>query len=91
MDKFVCTLVLDIRLQVELCGPQNVHKASMFVERADAMITCVSGQDTWKSWQKGYKGGPPQQYQTQVKSRRGETSASGSGSPEPMELGVARC
>ena len=60
LDKFVCALIPDIRLQVELHGPQNFHEAAMFAERADAVITRVSGQDTWKSWQKGYKGGPPQ-------------------------------
>ena len=60
LDRFVRALIQDIRLQVELRGPQNFHEAAMFVEHADAMITCVSGQDTRKSWQKGYKGGPPQ-------------------------------
>ena len=63
----------------------------MFVEQADAMITHVSGQDTRKSWQKGYKGGPHQRPHMQVKSSGGETSAHGSGNPEPMELGVVRC
>ena len=60
LDKFVRALVPDIRLQVELRGPQNFHEAAMFAECADAVITRVSGQDTQKSWQKGYKGGPPQ-------------------------------
>ena len=60
MDRFVRALVPDIRLQVELRGPQNFHEATMFAERADAVITCISGQDTQKSWQKGYKGGPLQ-------------------------------
>ena len=86
MDRFVRALVPDIRLQMELHGPQNFHKAAMFAERADAMITRVSGQDTRKSWQKGYKGGPPQRHYTQVKSSGGETSALGPGGPEPMEL-----
>ena len=53
------------------------------------MITRVSSQDTWKSWQKGYRGGPLQRQHTQVKSSGGETSALGSGGLEPMELGVA--
>ena len=90
LDRFVRALIQDIRLQVELRGPQNFHEAAMFAERADAVITRVSGQDTRKSWQKGYKGGPPQRQHTQVKSSGGETSASGSGGLEPMELGVAR-
>ena len=46
MDKFVCALLLDMQLQVELHGPQNFHEAAMFVKRADAMMTRVSGQDT---------------------------------------------
>ena len=60
LDRFVRALIQDIRLQVELRGPQNFHEAAMFAERADAVIMHVSGQDTRKSWQKGYKGGPPQ-------------------------------
>ena len=60
MDKFVRTLVPDTRLQMELHGPQNFHEATMFTKQADAVIMHVSSQDTQKSWQKGYKGGPPQ-------------------------------
>ena len=60
LDRFVRALIQDIRLQVELRGPQNFHEAAMFAERVDAVITHVFGQDTRKSWQKGYKGGPPQ-------------------------------
>ena len=57
MDRFVRALAQEIRLQVELCGPQNFHEAAMFAERADAVITRVSGPDTHKPWQKGQKGG----------------------------------
>ena len=57
LDRFVHTLSQDIRLQVELRGPQNFHEAAMFAERADAVVTHVSGQDTRKPWQKGQKGG----------------------------------
>ena len=89
LDRFVRALSQDIRLQVELRGPQNFHEAAMFAERADAVITRVSGQDTRKPWQKGQKGGfmqrPPQQNRNM-----GESSAQGSGGPEPMELGMAR-
>ena len=60
LSKFVRALIQDIQLQVELHGLQNFHEAAMFAERADAVIMRVSGQDTQKSWQKGYKGGPPQ-------------------------------
>ena len=50
LDRFVRALIPDIQLQVELRGPQNFHEATMFAERLDAVITCVSGQDTQKSW-----------------------------------------
>ena len=50
LDRFVRALIQDIRLQVELRGPQNFHEAAMFAERADTVITRVSGQGTWKSW-----------------------------------------
>ena len=88
LDRFVPALVPDIQLQVELCGPQNFHEAAIFAEQVDAVITRVSGQDTWKSWQKGYKGVCCNDTM-QVKSSGQETSASGSGSPEPMELSMA--
>ena len=89
LDRFVRALAQDIRLQVELRGPQDFHEAAMFAERADAVITRVSGQDTRKPWQKGQKGGYMQRPPLQNKSI-GETSAQGSGGPEPMELGMAR-
>ena len=57
LDRFVRALAHDIRLQVELCGPQDFHEAAMFAEWADAVITRVSGQDTRQLWQKGQKGG----------------------------------
>ena len=40
--------------------PQNFHEATMYVECVDAVIMRIFGQDTQKSWQQGYKGGPPQ-------------------------------
>ena len=88
MDRFVRALAQDIRLQVELHGPQNFHEAAMFAEWADAVITRVSGQDTHKLWQKGQKGGFMQRPPLQNKST-GETNAQGSGRLEPMELGMA--
>ena len=74
---------------MELRAPQDFHEAAMFAEWADAVITCVSSQDTRKPWQKGQKGGFMQRPPLQNKST-GETSAQGSGGPEPMELGMAR-
>ena len=89
MDRFVRALAQDVRLQVELRGPQDFHEAAMFAERADAVLTRVSGQDTRKPWQKGHKGGFAQRPPLQNKGM-GESSAQGSGGPEPMELGMAR-
>ena len=90
MDRFVRALAQDIRLQVELRGPQNFHEAAMFAERADAVITRVSGQDTRKPWQKGHKGGFMQRPPLQIQSGGGSSAQGGGGGPEPMELGMAR-
>ena len=49
LDRFVCALVQDIRLQVELRGPADFHEAAMFAKCADAVITCVVGHDAWKA------------------------------------------
>ena len=89
LDRFIRALSQDIRLQVELQGPHNFHEAAMFAERANAVITRVSGQDTRKPWQKGQKRGFMQRPPLQNKST-GETSAQGNGGLEPMELGMAR-
>ena len=43
LDRFIRALAQDIRLQVELRGPHDFHEAAMFAERADAVITRVSG------------------------------------------------
>ena len=39
LDRFVYALVQEVRLQVELRGPNNFHEAAMFAECADAVIT----------------------------------------------------
>ena len=57
LDRFVRALAQEIRLQVELRGPQDFHEATRFAERADTVIMLVSGQDTHRLWQKGHKGG----------------------------------
>ena len=57
MDRFVRALAQDVRLQVELRCPWDFHEAAMFAERADAVLTRISGQDACKLWQKGHKGG----------------------------------
>ena len=90
MDWFVRALAQDIRLQVELRGPQNFHEAAMFAEQADAVMTHVSSQDTRKPWQKGHKGGFMQRPPLQNQSGGGSSAQGGGGGPEPMELGMAR-
>ena len=82
-------LVQDVRLQVELRGPRDFHEVAMFAERADAVLTRISGQDAHKPWQKGHKGGFQQRPLLPNKGI-GEPSAQGSGGPEPMELGMAQ-
>ena len=52
LNCFVRALVPEIQLQVELCKPLDFHGAVMYAERSDALISCVSGQDVWKPWQK---------------------------------------
>ena len=89
MDRFVHALAQDVRLQVELRGPRGFHEAAMFAEWADAVLTCISGQDARKPWQKGHKRGFQQRPPLQNKGI-GEPSVQGSGGPEPMELGMAR-
>ena len=46
LDRFVRALVQEVRLQVELRGPNNFHEAAMFAKRADVVITRVAGHDT---------------------------------------------
>ena len=36
--------------------PRTFHDAAMYAERADAVLTRVSGQDARKPWSKGNKG-----------------------------------
>ena len=89
MDRFVCTLVPQVRLQVGLRGALNFHEAMMYAEDVDIVIACVSGQDTRKTWQKSYEGVPQQRPPIQIP-QRGKISASNTTGPEPMELGMAR-
>ena len=88
LDRFVRTLVQEIRLQVELRGPANFHEAAMFVERADAVITLVAGHDVRRAASQKPKWGNAQRSPAPMRGS-GDTGASGSGGPEPMELGTA--
>ena len=82
LDRFTRALVQDVRLQVELRGPQNFHDAAMYAERADAVLTRISGQDARKPWSKGHKGGFVQRSPMQNRGA-GEPSARMEGGPEP--------
>ena len=85
----VRALVQDVRLQVELCGPQDFHKAAMYAERADAVLTRISGQDARKPWSKGHKGGFAQRPPCCKTEEQGSPVRQVGGGPEPMELGMA--
>ena len=88
LDRFVRALVQEVRLQVELRGPNNFHEAAMFAERADAVITRVAGHNAQKAAPLKQKWGYAQRQPVPMKTI-GEHSAQGSGGPEPMELGTA--
>ena len=88
LDRFVHALVQDIRLQVELRGPNDFHEAATFAERADAVITRVAGHNAQKSGPQKQKWGYAQRPPAQTQTSGGQTAQS-SGGPEPMELGTA--
>ena len=88
MDRFVHALVQEIRLQVELRGPADFHEVAKFAERADAVIMCVAGHNAQKAAPQKTKWGYSQHLPVPIKTS-GESSAHGSGGPEPMELGTA--
>ena len=46
LDRFVRALVPDVRMQVELRGPTSYHDAAMYAERADAVLSRVTGHDS---------------------------------------------
>ena len=46
LDRFVCALGPDVRLQVELRGPRDFHEAVIFAECADVVISRIPGQDS---------------------------------------------
>ena len=88
MDRFVRALLQEIRLQVELRGPANFHEAAQFAKRTDAVITRVAGHNAQKAAPQKTKWGYSQRSPVPIKTS-GESSAHGSGGPEPMELGTA--
>ena len=88
LDCFIRALVQDIRLQVELRGPADFHEAAMFAECADAVITHVAGHDARKTVPPKQKWGNFNRSPAPMRNS-GDAGASGSGGPEPMELGTA--
>ena len=82
LDRFMRALIPNVRVQVELRGPMNIHEAAMYAERADAVLSRVSGQDSSKKWHKPNASG---NFQRPVQTK--STGGSGSG-PEPMEIGA---
>ena len=60
----------------------------MFAERADVVIMCVAGHDVRKTAPPKQKWGEFQRSSVPMKSS-GDTGASRSGGPKPMELGTA--
>ena len=88
LDRFVRALVPDVRMQVELRGPGSFHDAAMYAERADAVLSCVTGHDAQKHWQKKQKSHFQQRPPPPTPKIEGESSV-GPG-PEPMEIGSMR-
>ena len=88
VDRFVRTLVQEIRLQVELRCPADFHEAAMFAECADAVIMRITGHDARKVAPQKQKWGNFHRLPALMRSS-GDAGASGRGGPEPMELGTA--
>ena len=55
LDRSVRALVPDVRMQVELRGPSAFHDAAMYAERADVVLSRVTGHDARRHWQKKQK------------------------------------
>ena len=86
LDRFVRALVPEVRMQVELRGPRNYHEAVMYAERANAVLSRVTGHDARKNWHKKNKGG----YRSLPPSAKPEGESSAGPGPEPMEIGSMR-
>ena len=57
LDRFMRALIPSVRVQVELKGPTNIQEAAMYAERADAVLSRISGQDSSKKRHKSNAGG----------------------------------
>ena len=88
LDRFVRALVPDVHMQVELRSPVTFHDVVMYAERADAVLSRVTGHDSRRNWQKKNKSGFQHRPPPPIVKHEGETS-SGTGL-EPMEIGSMR-
>ena len=87
LDKFLRALNANVRMQVELKEPTTFEEAARYADRADNVLTRVSGQGSSgkSSWFKG-------------NSSHGGANVAGarnfqpktSGGPEPMEIGTSQ-
>ena len=89
LDRFVRALVSDVRMQVELRAPTSYNEAAMYAERADAVLSRVTGHGSRQNWQQkknkgGYQQRPPL---PPMKTDAGPSAGQG---PEPMEIGSMR-
>ena len=73
---------------MKLRGPGTFHDAAMYAERADAVLSRVTGHDARKHWQKKQKSHFQQRPPPPTPKIEGESSV-GPG-PEPMEIGSMR-
>ena len=86
LDKFLRALNTSVRMQVELKEPATFEEAARYADRADNVLTRVSGQGTSgkTSWfkshssQSGSNVGGARNFQPRT-----------SGGPEPMEIGTS--
>ena len=80
LDKFLRALTTNVRMQVELKEPETFEEAARFADRADNVLTRVSGQGMGgkSSWFKGNN------FQGGGNAAGNRKAPSG---PEPMEIG----
>ena len=82
LDKFLRALNTNVRMQVELKEPSTFEEAARFADRADSVLSRVSGQGSGgkSGWFKGNQGGG-----NAAGSKNFQVKPSGG--PEPMEIG----
>ncbi len=87
LDKFLRALNTNVRMQVELKEPASFEEAARYADRADNVLTRVSGQGAGgkPSW---FKANSSQGGAHTVGSRNFQQKSSGG--PEPMEIGTSQ-